>query len=50
MKKLLAPLQIEYVAIVSRSFEYRKTVEIGDTIILVEVMVGSTRLLDNIWV
>ena len=50
MKKVLEPLQIEYVAVVSRDFEYRKTVEIGNTIILVEVIVGTTRLLDNIWV
>ena len=50
MKKVLAPLQIEYVVVVSRNFEYRKEVEIGDTIILVEVIVGTTRLLDNIWV
>ena len=50
MKKMLSPLQIEYVAVVSRNFEYRKRVEIGDTIILVEAMVGTTRLLDNIWI
>ncbi|SFV60292.1 Pantoate--beta-alanine ligase [hydrothermal vent metagenome] len=50
MHESLKPLQVEYVAIVSREFEYRDKIKIGDTIILVEVMVGSTRLLDNIWV
>lgn len=50
MRRVLAPLQIEYAVVVSRDFQQRKTVEIGDTIILVEVMVGTTRLLDNIWI
>ncbi len=50
MKKVLSPLQIEYVVVVSRNFEYQKRVEIGNSIILVEVLVGTTRLLDNIWV
>ena len=49
IKQALAPLQVEYVAVVSRNFEYLKEVEIGNTVILVEVLVGSTRLLDNIW-
>ena len=50
MKKFLSPLQIEYAIVVNRNFEYCRTVTIGDTIILVEVIVGTTRLLDNIWI
>ncbi len=49
MRKILEPLQVEYVAIVNREFEPLQTVELGNTIILVEAIVGSTRLLDNIW-
>ncbi len=49
MRALLEPLKIEYVEILSRDFEYIETVEIGNTIVLVEAIVGSTRLLDNIW-
>lgn len=49
MKEVLYPLEISYVAIVSRDFRAIKEVVIGDTIILVEAKVGTTRLLDNIW-
>ena len=50
MRNVLAPLDVEYVAVVSREFHYLKEVEVGNSIILVEAMVGQTRLLDNIWV
>ena len=46
---ILKPLEIGYIAILSRDFEIIKEVEIGKSIILVEVLVGETRLLDNIW-
>ncbi|MFT7860383.1 MAG: pantoate--beta-alanine ligase [Sulfurimonas sp.] len=49
MLEILKPLEIGYVEIVNRDFEPIKTVKIGDTIILVEALVGETRLLDNIW-
>jgi len=49
MKEVLKPLEICYVEIVSRDFTPLKTVEIANTIILVEAKVGKTRLLDNIW-
>ena len=42
--------RVEYVAIVDRSFGEISEVEIGDTIILVAVWVGETRLIDNIWI
>ncbi|MBU0631936.1 pantoate--beta-alanine ligase [bacterium] len=49
MRSVLAPLEISYVAIVTREFEPLKRVELNNTIILVEALSGSTRLLDNIW-
>ncbi|MDO9266648.1 MAG: pantoate--beta-alanine ligase [Sulfurimonas sp.] len=49
MREILAPLHIFYVEILNRNFNQLSHVEIGNTIILVEVRVGTTRLLDNIW-
>ncbi len=49
MKNKLEPLEIVYVEILNRNFESIDCAEIGNTIILVEVIVGETRLLDNIW-
>jgi len=50
MEAVLEPLEVEHVAIVNRAFEPIETVEVGNTIILVEAVVGTTRLLDNIWI
>jgi len=50
MLAVLEPLEVEHVAIVSRAFEPVEKVEVGNTIILVEAVVGTTRLLDNIWI
>lgn len=49
MREHLAPLEIEYVEILNRDFELIENVAIGNTIVLVEVKVGTTRLLDNLW-
>ncbi len=49
MLEILYPLEIGYVEILSRDFESLSRVEIGNSIILVEVLLGETRLLDNIW-
>ncbi len=49
MEAILAPLEVEYVAIVNRAFESLERVVIGDTIILVAARVGTTRLIDNVW-
>lgn len=49
MLEVLAPLEIVYVEILDRDFNYIKDVKIGNSIVLVEVVVGTTRLLDNIW-
>lgn len=49
MRDSLEPLEIFYVEILNRDFEIIKNVEVGNSVILVEAKVGSTRLLDNIW-
>ncbi len=41
---------IEYIALVNRDFHSIQTVELGNTMILVAVWVGETRLIDNIWI
>ena len=50
MRAVLDPLKVEHVAIVDRAFNPINTVRIGDTIILIEAVVGTTRLLDNVWI
>ena len=50
MYKVLEPVRVEYVEIVSRDFKKLEMVEIGNTIILVAAYVGETRLIDNIWI
>ena len=49
MAESLYPLEIFYVTILNRSFEQIEEIKLGESIILVEVKVGTTRLLDNIW-
>lgn len=49
MYSVLKPLEVEYVAIVNRAFEAIDEVQIGNTIILVAARVGTTRLIDNVW-
>ncbi len=50
MHKVMEPLDVEYISIVSRSFIPLNEVEIGNTIILVAARLGTTRLIDNIWI
>ena len=50
MREVLEPLDVSYVEILNRDFEVIQKVEIGKSVVLVEAMVGNTRLLDNIWV
>jgi pantoate--beta-alanine ligase len=50
MKEVLDGLDIEYIAIVNRDFEKIETIELKNTIILVAVQIGTTRLIDNIWI
>ena len=49
MRETLAPLEIEYIEVLSRDFQMIDEVKIEESIILVEAIVGKTRLLDNIW-
>jgi pantoate--beta-alanine ligase len=49
MCEILIPLDVGYVAIVNREFKPLREIELSQTIILVEAVVGTTRLLDNIW-
>jgi pantoate--beta-alanine ligase len=49
IKQHLAPLEIVYVEILTYDFQPLQEVSLGNTIILIEVIVGTTRLLDNIW-
>ncbi len=50
MTKDLSNLDIEYITIVNRKFEEINKTEIDNTIILVAVKVGKTRLIDNLWI
>ena len=47
--EILKTLDIEYVAIVDREFNELEIIEPKNTVILVVVRFGTTRLLDNIW-
>ena len=49
MMDVLKPLEVEYVAVVNRAFEWIPEVILGNTIILVAARVGTTRLIDNVW-
>jgi len=49
MKEKLSGLEIYYIEVLSRGFKPAQTLVVGDSIILVEVKVGTTRLLDNIY-
>jgi len=50
MEEVLSESQLEYVEIVDREFNLLKEVEIGNSILLVAARVGTTRLIDNMWV
>ena len=50
MKKVLTKVEVEYVALVNREFKPIEQVELGNTIILVAAKVGTTRLIDNLWI
>ncbi len=50
MLKILEPLKVDYVEIVSRDFRALNEVELGNTIVLVAAFVGKARLIDNMWV
>ena len=43
-------IDIDYIQIVNREFQSIETVELKNSIILVAVKIGTTRLIDNIWI
>lgn len=50
IENTMSKLDIEYIAFVNRQFEEIDTIELGNSIILIAVKVGTTRLIDNIWI
>lgn len=49
MAACMEPLDVEYIAFVNRRFESCRIIEPRNSIILVAAKVGSTRLIDNLW-
>jgi pantoate--beta-alanine ligase len=50
MQEILKPLHVSYISFVNQRFESIKTVEVKNTIVLISATVGSTHLIDNIWI
>ena len=52
MEAILLPEvdELEYVAVVDRAFRPLERIETGNSIVLVAAKVGTTRLIDNLWV
>ncbi len=50
MGEVLQQMEIEYISIVNQKFERIEKIELKNTIILIAVKVGNTRLIDNIWI
>jgi pantoate--beta-alanine ligase len=50
MREELSELDVEYVAFCDRNLQKQETIELKNSLILVAAKVGSTRLIDNIWI
>ena len=50
MNQVLKDMDIEYVEILSRDFKTLEHIELKNSIILVASRVGTTRLIDNLWI
>lgn len=50
MQETLHPLHVEYARVLRRDFTPLERVEIGNTLIAIAAYVGSTRLIDNLWI
>ncbi len=49
MRDVCAPLHVNYIAFVNRAFKPLELLEPQNTIVLISANVGSTHLIDNIW-
>jgi pantoate--beta-alanine ligase len=47
---VIIDMDIEYIVVVNKRFEKIDSIELNNSIILVAVKIGDTRLIDNIWV
>jgi pantoate--beta-alanine ligase len=50
MREVMEGMDVEYITIVTRQFKYLSKIDLNNTIILVAVKIGKTRLIDNLWV
>ena len=50
MEEVLKDVEIEYIEIVSQNFTKIEQIEIKNSIILVACRIGTTRLIDNMWI
>ncbi len=50
MYEVMEDLEVEYIELVNKDFEKMNKIVLNDSIILVVVRFGNTRLLDNIWI
>jgi len=50
MLEILDVDELQYIAFVDRNFNHINEIKPGNTIILIAAKVGSTRLIDNIWI
>ena len=50
MQEITCDIEVEYIEIVSRDFQKLDMLQIKNSIILVAAKVGTTRLIDNIWI
>jgi pantoate--beta-alanine ligase len=50
MLEILKPLHVSYISFVNREFKSITTIEPKNTIVLISATVGTTHLIDNIWI
>ncbi|MEA3522002.1 MAG: pantoate--beta-alanine ligase, partial [Campylobacterota bacterium] len=50
MQEIVKPLHVSYISFVNRQFESITEIEPQNTIVLISATVGSTHLIDNIWI
>lgn len=50
MHEVMCDIEVEYIEITDREFNKIETIEIRNSMILVAAKVGTTRLIDNIWI